>query len=466
MNRNHVLLKSGIAYTIAALLTSGISFITTPFFTRTLSPSEYGAYSNFISWASIISIIITLQASASFISARFDFHNDFNSYIFSLMVLNLILTFIIILSVSIYGDKWSFLLKINKSYINILLLYCMCNEFIRMYQIKAQYNFEYKKAIFVNCFVALFSTILSFLFVINFDNKLSGRIWGYTLPVILVGTGYFISYFKRGIQCKIAYWKYAIPILLPYIPHALSLTLLNAMDRIMITWIRGEEENALYSLAYLCSSIVTIPMASMNNAYSPWLANKLENKQYESIYSFSRFYILFFITIVMGIMLIAPECLLLLGGDSYAEAVFAMPPVMIGCVYQFLYTMYVCVEQFKKKTVGMAIASVLAACINGILNTYLIPIFGYIAAAYTTLVSYFILLVFHMFLVAKLHIGKIYDYKVILSVIVGGIGVTIIMTVLYHVFWLRCLILALYILELLYMAFKYKDKIKYLFLNR
>ena len=72
-----------------------------------------------------------------------------------------------------------------------------------------------------------------------------------------------------------------------------------------------------------------------------------------------------------GIMLIVPEFLLIMGGQSYIEAIYVMPPVAFGCVCQFIYTMHVNIEQFKKKTVGMAIASISAAGLNYLLNMFL-----------------------------------------------------------------------------------------------
>jgi O-antigen/teichoic acid export membrane protein len=55
---------------------------------------------------------------------------------------------------------------------------------------------------------------------------------------------------------------------------------------------------------------------------------------------------------------------------------------------------------YRKKTGLISIATLSAGGINIGLNYWLIPIFGYIAAAYTTLVSYFLLFLFH-FLTVK-----------------------------------------------------------------
>ncbi len=48
-----------------------------------------------------------------------------------------------------------------------------------------------------------------------------------------------------------------------------------------------------------------------------------------------------------------------------------MPPLTLGCVWQFFYTLYVNVEQFEKKTVGMAMTT-MAVTVNGVLNYLLV----------------------------------------------------------------------------------------------
>ena len=95
---------------------------------------------------------------------------------------------------------------------------------------------------------------------------------------------------KAGHKFKFDYIKYAIPICLPFIPHLLSMTFLNSLDKMMITDIRGEEENALYTIAYQCSSVVTILVTSLNTAFAPWLGEKLHEDAFNEIRAFSKRY--------------------------------------------------------------------------------------------------------------------------------------------------------------------------------
>lgn len=274
-----------------------------------------------------------------------------------------------------------------------------------------------------------------------------------------MGLVLYIVIFLRGKKININYWKYALPICLPFIPHLLSLTLLNSMDKIMITNICGPAQNALYSLAYSCGAVITMLITSLNTAFAPWLGEQLHVNNFGTIKKVATKYVLLFVGLTCGIMLIVPELLLIMGGESYREAIYVMPPVAFGCVCQFVYTMHVNIEQFKKKTVGMAIASVSAAGLNYLLNMIFIPKFGYIAAAYTTLASFLWLMIIHMFLVYKIGYAGVYDRNIILKIVFCVGLYTAVVHFLYENMVLRFILLAAYGGMIAYLLFTRKEAI-------
>lgn len=458
MSTNSKALKSGVWYTIANFLTSSIGLITTPIFTRLLTKTDFGAYSNYTSWLSIFSILLTLNLGATFISARFDYESEFDEYISSsltLCTLNIILGTIVL---NLLYSPLKYLFGIERFHLNCMMVFLIMSSAITMFQIKERYEFKYKISVFVSLLISLSTAIVSVFLVKKMSNKLNGRIIGASLPTIVVGLVIIVYLFANGKQVKIKHWKYAIPVALPYIPHLLSGSLLNSMDRIMITNICGKEDNALYSLAYTCGSIITILVTSMNTAYSPWLGHKLSentDSSYKEIKFFSRIYIGVFIFACIGVMLVTPELLLIMGKHDYYEARFVMPPITCGVSCQFIYTLFGNVEQYKKKTVGMAIASVSAALLNYGLNAVFIPKFGYIAASYTTLAGYLWLLAAHMFLVKRIGYSKIYDYKFVIIITAALICITMGVNYLYNYLIIRYLFVAVYGCITIYLALKY-----------
>ncbi|MBR1862712.1 MAG: oligosaccharide flippase family protein [Ruminococcus sp.] len=454
-NNNTKALKSGIWYTAASFLTKSIGLITTPIFTRMLSKAEFGAYNNYTSWLAIFTIIVTLYLDSTFISARFDHEKDFDGYVFSSLALSSVSAAVWFIIINVFNDTATDFLGINRLYMNCMLTYLVFLPAVHMYQTRERYYYQYKKTVFISLLLSASTAFGSVLMVKNLSNRLTGRIFGSALPTIVIGMVLYVLIALKGKHIKLEYWKYALPVCLPFIPHLLSMSVLHNMDRIMITKICGEEQNALYSLAYSCGAIITLLITSLNSAFSPWLGEKLHKDETEEVRKFSRIYIAAFMYMAAGAMLITPEILLVMGGKPYLEAMYVMPPITCGVSFQFMYTMFVNVEQFKKKTIGMAVASASAALLNYVLNAVFIPRFGYVAAAYTTLAGYVWLLAAHMLLVRWLGYGKVYDYRFVAVVAAGMLAITAGVNWIYRYSPVRYAAVGVYAVVTVFIAVKY-----------
>lgn len=458
--------KSGVWYMLSNFLIKSIAFLITPIFTRVLTKTEFGLYNNYASWQAIFMIIVTLNLDSTLISARYDYEEDLDSYILSVLSLSAASTALWLVAFNLFRDYFVTALGIEPVYLNTMLLYLMFLPAVNLYQARERYAFEYKKTVASSLTISIGTALLSVILVLKLPDKLFGRIVGSVIPTVLLGACFYCFFIRKGQYVKTKYWKYALPICLPFIPHLLSLNLLNSMDRVMITKWCTAEDTAMYSLAYTCGSMVTLLMVSMNSAFAPWLGEKLHNAQYKEIRSFSKIYILGFSYMAVGIMMAAPEILYILGGPPYLEAKYVMTPISMGCLCQFLYTMFVNVEQFKKKTIGMAFASMSAALVNFILNYIFIPRIGYLAAAYTTLAGYMILLGIHMFLVYRLGYSEVYDSKFVLSTFCVMMLISIGITILYAHTAVRYILLILYIVSALSLLVKNKSRIMALIRRR
>ncbi len=461
-NNNTKALKSGVWYTVANFITKSIGFITTPIFTRLLSQNDFGLFSNYSSWSGTFAIFATMGLTASFISARFEYEKDFDGYVSSMLALSTLITCAWAVAINLLPDVFVDLTGLQIEYINIMIVYTIFSSAIDIYQTRERYFYGYKASV-ISSLVVVFSTaLLSVVLVVTMTDKLTGRIVGSALPTVLVGLFLTGVLLKRGKKVSVAYWAYALPICLPFVPHVLSLSLLSSMDKMIVTKICGPEDNALYSVAYSCGALITLLLTSMNTAFAPWLGEKLNTKEYSEIRRVSKWYVLAFAYFACGVMLASPEVLIIMGGESYCGAMYVMPPVAFGCVCQFIYTMYVNVEQFKKKTVGMAFASIAAAASNFVLNWLLVPQFGYVAAAYTTLASYMILLALHVFIVWRLGYAHVYSTKLVLAVLVGMSVYTLAMYLVYDNPITRYAALATFIAVTLALVYRYRKVVLHL----
>lgn len=450
-------IKSGIWFTASNFLMKAIGFITTPIFTRLMTKTEYGNFSIFQTWMMIMLYITSLNLDGSLIRAYHDFKDDMDRYLFSMISLSMVSTLIWWCAANVFSEQFSEVLGFNRLYINCMFAYLLLSPAINLFQNVERYKYNYKWTVATSFTISVGASLLSVILVMIMRDRFMGRVIGYIIPTVIIGLLIVLYYINKGKKVDFNYWKYALKISLPYIPHLLSMYLLSNMDRVMIKDLCGSEYVALYSLAYTCGMLITIFVTSINSAYSPWLADMLSAFKYEAVKRVSAPYVAIFSFVAVGAVLVTPEILYILGGESYMEAKYVMPPVAAGCLLQFVYCMYVNIEQYEKKTVGMAFASMMAAGLNFVLNYICILKFGYIAAAYTTYASYLFLLFMHMYFVKRIGMIHVYDNKKILAVSIGASILIFSTNALLETTIFRYVFIVIYVCVAIALLIRYKD---------
>ena len=462
-----VVAKAGLWYTVCNFMFRGMAFITTPIFTRLMSKNELGGFSNFSSWASILLVLTSFDLAQSVIRSKLEHEDDMDSYIWSILCFSTIWTLIVYAVVCLCPAFFSNFFQIEGKYIHLMFMYLITAPAYNMLVTKHRAFYKYKTFVLLTGIMTVSGTLLSLLMVIMMQDKLAGRLYGYYIPHIVIGACIFIFLVTKGKKVKTEYWKYACVICLPLVPHELSLYVLSASDKVIVTKLSGTEYTAIYSVAYSAYHIATILFDSMNKAFAPWLLESLHHKKYDDVKKTSKIYISIFVMLIIGVLILAPEIIWILGGKQYAPAVNCIPPLIISCVLQLIYRMYVNIEFYEKKTIGVAIATMIAAAINIILNFVLIPMdleHSYVIASYTTLIGYMFLLIFHYIAVRRMKMDHVYEISFILKVLAGVFVVGGFMNVLYgtHMLIRYCVALA-YGATLLYFVNRNKDYIKVLF---
>ena len=395
-------LKSGIWYTIANFVTSGIGFLTMPIFTRLMSKGDIGSYSNFTSWLSILRCVITLNLAPSIALAKFDYGERLDDYIASILVLGSLSTAAIYLVAVLFEPFLLSVLGFDQLQFHVVFCFCLTAPALEAMQTRGRMEYRYKLTVSLSLISVLVGTGISLICVLTSEDKLVMRILGQYLPMIALNLGLYVYSMKRARTVSTAYWRYALRISLPLIVHVLSGYLLSFSDRIMINNMCGSESTAYYSVAYSCSMVVSVLWTSFNQAWAPWSYEQMNKGDIDRLKKASRPYLLCFAGIVLCFFLAGPEILMLMGGRAYMPALPVIPPVMTGIVFQFVNTLYINIETYSKKQKYIAFGTTVAATVNIALNYLLIPVYGYVAAAYTTLFGYMVLFLIHYLLVRRL----------------------------------------------------------------
>lgn len=451
-------------YLIGDMLVKGLSVLTTPVFSRVLTKQQYGDFSNFTSWEAILLVIITLDLSVSISRAKYDYTGKMDAYISSVTAVSTLSTAVIYLIIECNSAFFSDLFSMDMFYIRLLFLYFLFEPAYEYMQTKHRMYMKYKFFLLFSLCSAFLRTGVSLLLVFLMEDKLKGRILGYIVPALILYMCIYCYVWAKGHKVKWEYCKYALKIGVPMIPHTLSVNLLSSSDRIMIRELCGAEEAAVYTISYTVASAVTLVRASLNKAWTPWFFDALAAGEHDRIRQRSRTYVDMFLLLMVGIMLVAPEIVLVLGGKQYYEARFIVPPVMSGLVCQFLYTLYVNVETFYKKTFSISVGTMTAALLNIVLNLIFIPQFGYMAAAYTTLAGYLVLLLIHFgFVKFRIRQAQLFYNKNFFLKLCCFIGARFVCSGLYRMDYVRYIVVCAYAAVMLYVGWKKRAELLKMF---
>lgn len=418
-----VQVKASVCFFVCSFLQKGIATLTTPIFTRLMSTTEYGQYSIFNSWMDIIAIFVTLRLSYGVYSQGLvKFENDRNKFCSSMQGLNVFLCCIWLIIYMLWHNKLNRLLGFNSIQMISMFVLMWTTAVFDFWSAEQRVRYKYKLLVCVSIMVSIIKPVLGIIAVKMSNDKVTARILSVVFVEVIFYTGLFIKHLYKGkFFFSKEYWKYAMIFNLPLIPHYLSQTLLNSADRIMISQMVGEDSAGIYSLAYSLALLMTLINNALSNTMNPWIYKKIKDERTDDIHSVA--YVALIIIAICNILLIAfaPEAVKLFAPKSYYNAIWVIPPVAMSTYFMFMYDLFAKFEFYYEQTVKIMLASATGATLNIILNSIFIPIFGYYAAGYTTLVCFIVYALLHyifMWQICQSHkqLGKIYDLKILLKI--------------------------------------------------
>lgn len=390
-------MKASIWFTVCSFVQKGISFITVPIFTRLMSAEQYGMYSLYLSWDSVIIIFATLNLSYQvFNNGLMRYKDDQDGYSTSMLGLSNACT-TVLLAVYLAFHGWInaasglttplFLLMFAQYYFN---------QALALWTVKERFFYRYRALSAVTIASGVLSSGMGVIAVLFADDKVLARVASLAAVNIIVGACVYGVLLKKSRRLvNLGYWKYALRLDLPLIPHYLSMTVLNSVDRILISNICGAAYTAFYSVSYNVAAILNMLISSVNSSFIPWFYQRMAAGEHGEISRVSSLLLILVGAASLIPALFGPEVILILGSEKYMEGIWVMPAVSAGVYFTFLYSLFSNYELFYEESRLLMLASLLAAVLNFGLNFLLLPVFGFVAAGYTTLACYVALAVFH-----------------------------------------------------------------------
>lgn len=393
---NNSLVKSTGIYTITKVINSSIPFFLLPVMTTFLTPVDYGVISMITTVVAFVTPFVTLNLDSAIVRRYYYKDNSISSYIGTCVYIIAVLCLIVTIILALLGFRLGKFIQVPEFVIYLIPIYCV----FLFYKTIVLYNWQVKGEPVKYGVLSILSTLVevtvAIVLIVYFGFNWQGR------AISLLFTAFIMAFFsicylyKKGMikmHFNREFANHAIIFGTGLIPHALGASMMVLANRFFITNMVSIEETGLYGVATSLASILSFVTLSFNNAYCPWLFERLSKKELKvnrQVVKVTYVYLVFLILLgalaFFFISLIFPFFV----NQSFNAALKYIPWLLLGYVFQGGYFMMTNYILYSEKTIYNGIVTIISGLISLLLNFVLIRQYGAVGAAMAFSATYLI----------------------------------------------------------------------------
>jgi O-antigen/teichoic acid export membrane protein len=393
-------IKSAGVYALSSIVIPLVSLVLAPFLTHALSTAEYGILT-------LLNVVISLGAgisqlglsSAFFRAYNYDYteRNDRQSVVITTTTILLIVSLLLLLGVILTAPYLAQVLFGHPSFGPLVILAGVV-IFVQNMTIPV---FSWLRAENRAFYYSILS--ISNVFITLAANIVLVGVWHWRIAgaVVATASGYFsivfialpFILFHTGFRIKIAIARNLLGFGIPLIFGFVSYWILQISDRYLLSYFTSPAETAKYAVAYTlgtANSVVVIAPFLLIWPMTMYSVAKKEDAQdiYRQIF---RWLGLLLLSVSFCLSFVAVLLLNWLFPPAYHSAAPVIPVVSASSIFYALYYIFSVGINIKRKMWLTGIYLSIAALVNFLLNLALIPLYGAIGAAFSTLIAYIVL---------------------------------------------------------------------------
>ena len=384
---------ASIWYIASGGFARGIGALTTPIFTRLLTPTEYGLYPLYNSWISVFSVFITLELTGSLIFRGFQkYEEQKDAFICATLGL---LSIIFIIFCALYFAFYSTLGEItglNLTTTFFMFAQIFATAVISLYTSRAKFEYKYRTVVALNITSATFSPLLAIFFILAINLKSEARIYASAITALLISMPLIINIIRKSKKLySKEIWKFLLKRGIPLIPHYFATSLILRASDISIGRTHGTESLGKYSIAMSIGMLLTIVTSGLLSALGPWLIRRIKDGNIERIRDF-----LFLLTKALAILSLlilslAPEIFSLLATEDFRSALPSVYPLEIAAIASFISGAIMSGCAYYERGFFSSLPAIASALLSVILSFTILPKIDYRFASLFTLLSYLLM---------------------------------------------------------------------------
>lgn len=408
------------------LVIKGINFFLLPLYTKYLNPEMLGISDSISNLTAILFPMLVMGLDSAFSAFYFDKHDENHHLsVFNTVRITMLSASLIPILISIAAKPIASLLFGNSTYyllVAVSLVSVSFNLWHLPFSLLARMRNRMGLFALVNTTASLGMIILNIVFL----TIMNLGAYSLILSTACIQLLQFLMYrFLLGEKLEVS--RFNKPLLeqmmafsLPLIPNALAMWVLALSDRYIILHYCGADQVGLYGVAARFAAAVSLVANGIYMSYTTYAYDK--KGEADDKMSYSRI-LNAFIYAIMGICVTASiwarEIIDIMTENSYAGTAVLIAPILFGQLFYGINTLIGYAITFEKKSNYILIITTAGAVVNVILNLMFIPKHGALAASYTTLASYMLMVALTYYFAQKLYHVEYETRKLTLSIFVA-----------------------------------------------
>lgn len=398
--------KKGTLYFVNTIIGALITVISTKIFAIYISPEEYGVYSVFYSFYAMIVNLLFITFSQSSLRLYYDYEKDddkkqkfFGTYFLTLLIIFFIIAVIVIFILPLFKEIIG-----ENLYYSLFLLFgvLLIPDGLK----EVMFSFERckekpVKELLGNSLNMITKLLVFFLIFFIINKSVVSIVWGsicgsIVCCIFLINKKYIKSVsfknFDKDLLKKI--FAYGLPLVgVPIVNY-----LLSTSDQLIIKLICSDYDTGVYAMGYKIShSLFSLITSFLITAGHPIIMKLYKKFGMEKASEFTiRLSFLYFaicLPCLVEVLVFNNYVISILSSSAYNDSAFVLVVASFGIVLAGYINYCNKPWEITLKSGMITVFSLVGAIANVVLNFIFVPIYGFNAAAVTTIVSYFIVVV-------------------------------------------------------------------------
>lgn len=387
------LFKDTIIYSVGEIGCKIILFFLVPFYTRVLSTSDYGKLDLINTIIAMLVPITCFQLSDGILRFTINKSKDYtkkviNTTLIFLLISSVVSSSILIIILNLFTDINKYLvisMIISESFLLIFRQILRGINKIKLYSV-------------INIINTLVIAILNIIFIVNLGFGYIGSIISSIISSIIC---IFIIIIREPTYFRFCLKEFDFIILkkmlaysLPLLPVGLNWWIMSSSDRLIMGYYLGMNEVGIYGVANKFSSIFYLINSIFFKSWQTYIISEKdsENLVDKCSIAFNNIFFIEISLILFTNIMIEPILMLLLGVE-FVSAWKYVSILCLGVMFWMLSSLVSTVFMVYKENKVLLKTSILGAILNIILNIVFMKIIGIYAAALSTVISFYTLMV-------------------------------------------------------------------------